>query len=52
MRQSHRNPDVLKLYAEYLGEVGGEKAHQLLHTHYTVRKYIEISMILISISHL
>jgi len=34
LRLSHENPDIKKLYAEYLGEVGGEKAHHLLHTHY------------------
>ena len=34
LRLSHENPDIKKLYEEYLGEVGGEKAHHLLHTHY------------------
>lgn len=34
IRKSHENPSVLKLYSEYLGEPCGEKAHQLLHTHY------------------
>jgi NADH-quinone oxidoreductase subunit G len=40
MRQSHQNPDVLKLYEDYLGEIGGDKAHELLHTHYTIREKI------------
>jgi len=34
IRKSHENPYIKKLYADYLGAVGGEKAHHLLHTHY------------------
>ncbi len=34
MRKSHENPDVMKLYEEYLGKPLGEKSHHLLHTHY------------------
>jgi iron only hydrogenase large subunit-like protein len=37
IRKSHQNPDVKKLYAEYLGEPGSEKAHHLLHTEYFKR---------------
>ncbi len=37
IRKSHENPVVKKLYAEYLGEPCGTKAHQLLHTHYHAR---------------
>jgi len=37
LRKSHENPAVKKLYELYLGEVGGEKAHHLLHTSYTAR---------------
>ena len=33
-RMSHQNPDIKKLYDEYLGQPGSEKAHHLLHTHY------------------
>ena len=33
-RLSHENPDIKKLYAEYLGTPGSEKAHHLLHTIY------------------
>jgi NADH-quinone oxidoreductase subunit G len=33
-RKSHRNPAVQRLYEEYLGEPGGPKAHELLHTRY------------------
>lgn len=40
MRKSHENPDVIKLYKEYLGEIGSHKAHELLHTHYKVREKI------------
>ncbi|WP_078696033.1 NADH-dependent [FeFe] hydrogenase, group A6 [Caloramator quimbayensis] len=40
IRKSHENPAVKKLYEEYIGEVGGEKAHELLHTHYTKREKI------------
>ena len=32
LRFSHENPDVKKLYQEYLGEPLGEVAHHLLHT--------------------
>ena len=35
LRLSHENTDIQKLYAEYLGEPGSEKAHHLLHTTYT-----------------
>ena len=33
-RLSHEHPDIKKLYAEYLGTPGSEKAHHLLHTIY------------------
>lgn len=33
-RKSHENQEVLQLYKDYLGEPYGEKAHELLHTHY------------------
>lgn len=36
-RKSHENPDIIKLYDEFLGEPYGEKAHHLLHTHYIKR---------------
>lgn len=43
VRKSHENPDVLRLYEEFLTEGPcGHKSHELLHTHYTIRgKYIE-----------
>ena len=34
IRKSHENPEIIKLYEEFLGKPAGEKAHQLLHTHY------------------
>jgi iron-only hydrogenase group A len=37
LRKSHLNPDVIRLYKEYLGEFGSDRAHQLLHTSYTNR---------------
>ncbi len=37
IRKSHENPDIKKLYAEFLGEPNSHKAHELLHTHYTPR---------------
>lgn len=37
LRKSHENPEVKKLYAEYLGEVGGPLAHVLLHTSYEAK---------------
>ncbi len=38
MRKSHENPDISKLYGEYLGEPLGHTSHELLHTHYTARE--------------
>lgn len=38
IRKSHENPDIIKLYKEFLGEPMSEKAHTLLHTKYFVRK--------------
>ena len=37
LRKSHENPDLAKLYAEFLGKPLGEKSHHLLHTKYTPR---------------
>ncbi len=38
IRKSHENPEVAKLYKDFLGEPLGHKSHELLHTHYTARK--------------
>ena len=37
VRYSHENPEVVKLYEEFLGTPLGEKSHELLHTRYTAR---------------
>ena len=42
IRKSHENPVVLKIYEDYLGEVGGHKAHELLHTSYVEREKYNI----------
>jgi iron-only hydrogenase group A len=34
LRKSHENPEVKKLYEEFLKEPLGHKSHELLHTHY------------------
>ena len=34
IRQSHKNPDMIKLYNEFLGDPLGDKAMELLHTNY------------------
>lgn len=36
-RKSHQNPEIQKLYADFLGKPNSHKAHELLHTHYTAR---------------
>ncbi len=38
IRKSHENPDIKKLYDEFLEKPGSHKAHELLHTHYTARE--------------
>ncbi len=38
LRKSHENPDIQKLYAEFLGVPLGDKAHHLLHTHYKAKQ--------------
>ena len=43
LRKSHENPDLMKLYSEYLGEPNGHLSHHLLHTHYVKRgKYNQL----------
>ena len=37
-RKSHQNPEITAIYADYLGEPGSHKAHELLHTSYVARK--------------
>ena len=38
IRQSHKNPDIIKLYEEFLGEPGSELAEELLHTSYNAHR--------------
>ncbi len=38
MRKSHKNPDINKLYDEYLEKPGSHKAHHILHTTYVKRE--------------
>lgn len=37
LRKSHENPNIIKLYSDYLGKPYSDKAHKLLHTHYVAR---------------
>ncbi|RKD86328.1 NADH-dependent [FeFe] hydrogenase, group A6 [Mangrovibacterium diazotrophicum] len=37
IRKSHENPEVLKIYEDFLGEPLGELSHHLLHTSYVAR---------------
>lgn len=37
LRCSHHNPDIQRLYREYLGEPLSHKSHELLHTYYYPR---------------
>jgi NADP-reducing hydrogenase subunit HndD len=38
LRKSHENPAVKKIFKEFLGQPGGEKSKELLHTKYINRK--------------
>ena len=37
LRKSHMNEEIKALYAEFLGEPGSHKAHEILHTSYVAR---------------
>lgn len=37
IRKSHKNPYIIKVYKEFLGEPNSELSHKLLHTHYIKR---------------
>ncbi|MBV7272043.1 iron hydrogenase small subunit [Clostridiaceae bacterium UIB06] len=41
LRKSHENPDIVKLYDEFLGEPLGHQSHNLLHTEYISRKELK-----------
>lgn len=40
LRKSHENPELAKLYEEFLGKPLGELSQRLLHTHYTRRDVV------------
>ena len=40
LRKSHENPDIKRIYAEFLGHPLSEKSHHLLHTHYHERSVV------------
>jgi len=40
LRAAHRNPDVQRLYREFLGEPLSSRCHELLHTHYHAREVV------------
>ena len=37
LKTSHKNPEIVELYREFLGEPLGHLSHELLHTHYHKR---------------
>ncbi len=39
IRKSHENPEIKKIYSDFLKEPLGEKSHHLLHTKYTAREH-------------
>jgi NADH-quinone oxidoreductase subunit G/NADP-reducing hydrogenase subunit HndD len=41
LRKSHQNPEVQRLYSDYLKEPNGHLSHKLLHTHYQRRAAYE-----------
>ncbi len=38
IRKSHKNPEVIKLYNDFLGKPNSELSHRLLHTTYQIRE--------------
>ncbi|MFA8450888.1 MAG: NADH-dependent [FeFe] hydrogenase, group A6 [Bacteroidales bacterium] len=38
LRKSHENPEIVKIYEDFLEKPNSHKAHELLHTHYTKRE--------------
>ena len=42
IRKSQDNPVLQKIYKEYIGKPGEEKAHELLHTHYAEKEKYKI----------
>lgn len=42
VRKSHKNPEIIKLYEDYLKDPNGHLAHKLLHTHYKKREVYKL----------
>jgi len=42
VRCSHENPEIQRIYKEFLGEPNSETAHKYLHTHYKSRKAYKV----------
>ncbi len=42
LRKSHKNPEVKKLYEEFLKEPNSHLSHKLLHTHYSKRESYKV----------
>ncbi len=42
IRRSHENPEVQRLYREFLGRPLSKKSHELLHTHYAAKQPVGI----------
>lgn len=40
LKVSHKNPEIIELYENFLGEPLGHKSHDLLHTHYIKREVL------------
>ncbi|MDM8534530.1 NADH-dependent [FeFe] hydrogenase, group A6 [Clostridiaceae bacterium HSG29] len=38
LRKSHKNPEIVELYKDFLGEPNSHLAHELLHTHYSKKE--------------
>lgn len=41
LKVSHKNPEIIELYDNFLGEPLGHKSHELLHTNYTIREVMK-----------
>ncbi|MCR5206645.1 MAG: iron hydrogenase small subunit, partial [Lachnospiraceae bacterium] len=37
IRFSHENPSIKEVYADFFGEPGSHRAHEILHTSYVAR---------------
>lgn len=48
LRRSHENPEVLRLYEDYLIQPLGERSHRLLHTRYSSRNILPEAEVSIS----